>query len=521
MPDGTFSGAHINGDVLVLSDFTNGGGTPTVRVFEWHSPGGLINGTLDLIGGSLAPDDCAIAGDDDPFCATVNDVTTPSPWAFKSKSGVDGSFPPGDFYEGGIDLAALGVANECFSNVIFETRSSQSVDATLKDFVAGGFENCGAHISISPSGVNAVGGSHTFTVTVTQNIGGTESPVAGLHPTVTLTAAGGAAVAAGKVDTCATTGTNAAGQCTVTFTSNTAGTVTGHAAASVTIQGTVFTVETNGQAGNSGDALKRFVDASVTIAASAVNAVGNEHTFTINVTPLAAGATIDSVTITPSLSPVPVAPQTTSNTCATPTLSSGVYSCTLTVNSPTPGTFTANASTTVNFSSAGGTPSTASVTRSTSGTSGPAGSGPATKRFVDANIAITPATATNAVGTNHVLTITVNAVNGKHRRRQPHGHGDDRERPRQLRRWQHLQLHRWGCNRLLHGDDHLGRHGHDRRLRELRDPGRRPNRHPHDRDGGEHDRPAARRERVEGVGGREHRRSPRRRRRTRSARTMC
>ena len=246
LPDGTFSGAHTNGDILVLSDFTNGGGTPTIRVFEWHSPGGSINGTLDLIGGSLTPQDCATVADDDPFCAIVNADTAASPWAFTPKSGAAGSFPPGHFYEGGLDLAFLGLEDECFSSVIFETRSSQSVDAVLKDFIAGGFENCGAHISISPSGVNAVGGPHTFTVTVTQNIGGTETPVAGAHPTVTLTAAGGAAVAAGKVDTCATTGTNAAGQCTVTFTSNTAGTVSGHAAATVTVQGAPFSVETNG-----------------------------------------------------------------------------------------------------------------------------------------------------------------------------------------------------------------------------------------------------------------------------------
>src|SRR5688500_19887846 len=53
------------------------------------------------------------------------------------------------------------------------------------------------------------------------------SGVQGVNPTVTLTATGGAVVAAGKVDTCATTGTNAAGQCTVTLTSNSAGTVTG------------------------------------------------------------------------------------------------------------------------------------------------------------------------------------------------------------------------------------------------------------------------------------------------------
>src|SRR5207245_2017736 len=49
-----------------------------------------------------------------------------------------------------------------------------------------------------------------------------------------------------------------------------------------------------------------------------------------------------------------------------------------------------------------------SVTRTTDGTAG--NSAPASKTWADATIAITPATATNAVGTNHTLTITVTAV---------------------------------------------------------------------------------------------------------------
>src|SRR5204863_336736 len=49
-----------------------------------------------------------------------------------------------------------------------------------------------------------------------------------------------------------------------------------------------------------------------------------------------------------------------------------------------------------------------SVTRTTNGTGG--NSGTASKTWADATIAITPATATNAVGTNHTLTITVTAV---------------------------------------------------------------------------------------------------------------
>ena len=38
--DQPFIGEHLNGDILVLTDFTGGGGTVTARVFQWNGPGG-------------------------------------------------------------------------------------------------------------------------------------------------------------------------------------------------------------------------------------------------------------------------------------------------------------------------------------------------------------------------------------------------------------------------------------------------------------------------------------------------
>src|SRR5260370_12977275 len=62
--------------------------------------------------------------------------------------------------------------------------------------------------------------------------------------------------------------------------------------------------------------------------------------------------------------------------------------------------FSANASAAVTM---GGV----TVNRSTSGNSGPGGSGPATKTYVDAYIKLSPLTATNFVGSNHLITATV------------------------------------------------------------------------------------------------------------------
>ncbi|HET8782003.1 MAG TPA: hypothetical protein VFM63_06275 [Pyrinomonadaceae bacterium] len=133
-PDaGKFNGVHKNGDVLILSDFSQGGGEVTIRVFKWNAPGGAIDGTLDLIGTGFGCTNSPL------FCAEVNTAPTPSPWAYTPSQGPANIFPTGAFFEGGINLTQLGITNVCFSSFLAETRSSTSVDATLKDFVTGTF----------------------------------------------------------------------------------------------------------------------------------------------------------------------------------------------------------------------------------------------------------------------------------------------------------------------------------------------------------------------------------------------
>jgi hypothetical protein len=186
-----FVGEHLDGDVLVLTDFTGGGGTVTARVFQWNGPGGsilgqgAINGTLDLIQGTddpPSPADCVgppQVADNDNACATVNAEDEDSPWAFQAKEqgSEAGVFPPGHFFEGGIDLGGLGLAEECFSSFLIETRSSASVDSVLKDFVAGQFELCGATmVTDAESNEFAIGGTVTDTARITVTGGGTPAP---------------------------------------------------------------------------------------------------------------------------------------------------------------------------------------------------------------------------------------------------------------------------------------------------------------------------------------------------------
>src|SRR5262249_6827380 len=82
-------------------------------------------------------------------------------------------------------------------------------------------------------------------------------------------------------------------------------------------------------------------------------------------------------------------------------------SCTVTITSSTVGQTIVQATSNIPVGGVVITRTTGTAVNTASG-----GSGNAAKNWVDANINITPATATNPVGSNHVLTITVNALGG-------------------------------------------------------------------------------------------------------------
>jgi hypothetical protein len=151
-----FTGVHRNGDVLVISDFSNGGTTSTITVYKWDSTckkagGSCGDANLRILESSDSAKCSSTLAATDQFCGIVNPADgTASPWSFTDKSG-NSTFLNGEFYEGGINLSTLGLANECFSSVTSETRSSTSTTAVLKDFVLGGFGSCGSSTVTTPS----------------------------------------------------------------------------------------------------------------------------------------------------------------------------------------------------------------------------------------------------------------------------------------------------------------------------------------------------------------------------------
>ncbi len=158
-----FSGHHEIGDVLVQSNFSQGGVIDTISVYEWVGSGGS-DGTLDLL---FEAQDCLSPGlSDDPACATVNQGDTPSPWPFTPKFGTTGTFPQGSFFEGGINITRLVPDAGCFTGFLAETRSSTPFDARLKDFAFGNFELCSVAVTKDGDTLSKIGDDVNYTITV-------------------------------------------------------------------------------------------------------------------------------------------------------------------------------------------------------------------------------------------------------------------------------------------------------------------------------------------------------------------
>ena len=148
--DGTFSGAHAEGDVLVQSEFTNGGDVSGIRIGKWTGGGltFLANGAAECADGKLGTKDA---------CAIVNGGDISTSWA--------GTITAPYFFEGGLNLTALfGQQTPCFSTFLTNTRTSQSTDARLKDFAAGSIDTC-ASIKITKQATPSDGTQFGYSTT--------------------------------------------------------------------------------------------------------------------------------------------------------------------------------------------------------------------------------------------------------------------------------------------------------------------------------------------------------------------
>ncbi|HET8652221.1 MAG TPA: hypothetical protein VFM13_06585 [Gaiellaceae bacterium] len=190
-----FTGNHRDGDVLVTSAFTSGGGVSSILVFRWS---GGANGCIDS-NPNAAPacdqlpigsgGDCKTApstppNPNDAICATTNSGTLATtgnitvPWlTVDATLGVGNTVVPPDFFEGAVDLTRVfeqagGNAPSCFNTFIADTRSSQSPTATLFDFARGQLGQCRTVLTTqsSKTGSSTIGTGTVSSGTDTANL---------------------------------------------------------------------------------------------------------------------------------------------------------------------------------------------------------------------------------------------------------------------------------------------------------------------------------------------------------------
>jgi hypothetical protein len=168
----TWTGEHLDGDVLVVSEFTNGGRVSTINVYRWDRPGNPVG-----VPGSLNPTPVGAGVDcrdpllvtPDSACAASNTVdngvggTLTQPWSTANKAdGVGHLLRTSEFFEGGINLTDLGLGGKCFNTFVGDTRSSTSLTATLFDYAAKTTGACTSGIVTTPQ--SGTGGAIPATI---------------------------------------------------------------------------------------------------------------------------------------------------------------------------------------------------------------------------------------------------------------------------------------------------------------------------------------------------------------------
>src|SRR2546426_3784670 len=168
----SFTGAHTMGDLLVVGEFSTGGTVTTLSVIEWTGSGSCATPAGPNLCLLTTPGnaDCSVALVTDNVCAKVNTASITTPWATQDKTSTANTLATAEFFEVGLDITnLLPSSSGCFNKFLFDTRTSPSTTATLKDYAEGILATCptaGISTTASPTPI-ALGGSSTDNATVT------------------------------------------------------------------------------------------------------------------------------------------------------------------------------------------------------------------------------------------------------------------------------------------------------------------------------------------------------------------
>ncbi len=149
---------HSEGDTLVAFEYTNGGAVSSVKVYKWQ--GGRL---VDAQVGSLTQIRPSVFCDASDFiCGATNSglITLAA----------GETVAAGQFFEGGINIGKLVGGDSCFASFMATSRSSDTINASIKNFVLGNFPVC--HLTVTKTCDSAVYQANTSGDTVLISVKG-------------------------------------------------------------------------------------------------------------------------------------------------------------------------------------------------------------------------------------------------------------------------------------------------------------------------------------------------------------
>jgi len=172
-----FSGHHSNGDLLIVSDFSQGGPISSIVIYTWacSGTGAACDSSGSLVASSASGGECNPIAGSSSLCSIANGGSGLSvPFGFLNKSG-QSTLANGELLEGGVDLNVIFPGGlPCFSTFMAETRSSNSPTATLSDLTPPvSFPLCGASITKTCTGAGFVNDPTTGATSVKYSFSGT------------------------------------------------------------------------------------------------------------------------------------------------------------------------------------------------------------------------------------------------------------------------------------------------------------------------------------------------------------
>lgn len=188
--NGSFTGQHKTGDLLVASLFTSGGSISSINVYPWAGGDGT-SGHLDttVTTANTGLDCSSTRSATANVCGIVNTSAHPAPtgqittpWPSDAFGETGNTLDTSEFYEVGIDLTAFGFTN-CSTTIMADTRASPTgtsgpLTADTKDFLFENLISCNTTTitKASQTGTVAPGTTVTDTANVTSASPGVGAP---------------------------------------------------------------------------------------------------------------------------------------------------------------------------------------------------------------------------------------------------------------------------------------------------------------------------------------------------------